>query len=128
MTAPEESSSCRVTHTTDFLWLDLTRKCQLECAHCYNASGPQGKSGNMSREDWLCVIDQAVESGVTRIQLIGGEPMMHPDAQDIASHALGSGLQVEVYSNLVHVTSSWWELLKRDGVGLATSYLLGRRR
>ncbi|MGX2996135.1 radical SAM protein [Streptomyces sp. JNUCC 64] len=109
-----------------FLWLDLTRKCQLECTHCYNSSGPTGKHGDMARSDWLHSIDQAVKNGVTGIQLIGGEPMMHPDAREITAHALESGVQVEVYSNLVHVTNEWWKLMERDGVSLATSYYSNR--
>ncbi|GAA4894740.1 hypothetical protein GCM10023405_11950 [Streptomonospora salina] len=30
------------TPPLDTLWLDLTRKCPLECTHCYNDSGPTG--------------------------------------------------------------------------------------
>ncbi|MEY9859728.1 MoaA/NifB/PqqE/SkfB family radical SAM enzyme [Catenulispora sp. GAS73] len=105
-----------------FLWLDLTRKCQLECLHCYNASGPDGDHGTMTREDWIRVLDQAIRTGVEKVQLIGGEPTMHPDFADLLSHAVSIGLQVEVYSNLVHVKAEWWELFRQPGVSLATSY------
>ncbi|WP_307869163.1 radical SAM protein [Nocardiopsis sp. B62] len=105
-----------------FIWLDLTRKCQLECAHCYNESGPDGDHGTMTRADWLRTIDQAADTGTRHIQLIGGEPTLHPDALEIAEHALELGLSVEVYSNLVHVTPQWWSLLQRPGMSLATSY------
>ncbi|GDY45215.1 hypothetical protein SANT12839_060970 [Streptomyces antimycoticus] len=44
--------------TTQFLWLDLTRKCQLACGHCFNSSGPDGTHGTMTREDWFTVLDQ----------------------------------------------------------------------
>ncbi|WP_232532498.1 radical SAM/SPASM domain-containing protein [Nocardiopsis dassonvillei] len=104
------------------LWLDLTRACQLECAHCYNNSGPEGDHGTMTRTDWLRTIDQAAATGVRHIQLIGGEPTLHPDALEIATHALVAGMNVEVYSNLVHVTDAWWALLQRPGMSLATSY------
>ncbi|MEU8801218.1 radical SAM protein [Spirillospora sp. NPDC048819] len=104
------------------LWLDLTRKCQLECTHCYNDSGPAGTHGTMFREDWIRVIDQAWDSGVVWIQLIGGEPTMHPDAVELLCHALDLGMAVEVYSNLVHVSAAWWDLFQRDGVSIATSY------
>ncbi|MCX4910165.1 radical SAM/SPASM domain-containing protein [Streptomyces sp. NBC_00878] len=104
------------------LWLDLTRKCQLKCVHCYNASGPDGTHGTMSRENWIGVLDQAAEAGVRGVQFTGGEVTMHPDAPELISHALNLGLKVEVFSNLVHVTADWWDLLQRDGVTLATSY------
>ncbi|MFE7462452.1 radical SAM/SPASM domain-containing protein [Streptomyces sp. NPDC057554] len=104
------------------LWLDLTRKCQLECAHCYNASGPTGGHGQMTRDNWLRTIDQAAGTGTRHVQLIGGEPTLHPDAPVIAEHALGRGLNVEVYSNLVHISPAWWTLLQRPGMSAATSY------
>ncbi|MFW5420976.1 radical SAM protein [Nocardiopsis sp. CNT-189] len=104
------------------VWLDLTRKCQLECAHCYNASGPGGTHGTMERQDWFGVVDQAARAGAGHLQLIGGEPTLHPHAPDIAEHALEAGLGVEVFSNLVHLSPRWWELLRREGMSLATSY------
>lgn len=112
----------RAVVAASFLWLDLTRKCQLECLHCYNSSGPDGDHGTMTRDDWFSVLDQAVRTGVEMIQLIGGEPTMHPDFADLLNHALTIGLKVEVFSNLVHVKPEWWELFQRSGVSLATSY------
>lgn len=104
------------------LWLDLTRKCQLNCVHCYNGSGPAGDHGTMTCEDWLRVVEEAADHGIERVQLIGGEPTLHPDAHGIADHALALGLHVEVYSNLVHITDTWWQFFQRVGVSVATSY------
>ncbi len=108
--------------TTQLLWLDLTRKCQLKCTHCYNASGPDGTHGTMTREDWISVLDQAANCGVRNVQFIGGEPTLHPAFADLVDHALTIGLQVEVYSNLVHVSAECWALFQREGLTLATSY------
>jgi MoaA/NifB/PqqE/SkfB family radical SAM enzyme len=112
---------------TELLWLDLTRKCQLECIHCYNESGPTGGHGTMSREDWLSLLDQAAACGVREVQFIGGEPTMHPDFPALVDHALTSGLSVEVYSNLVHVSAECWQLFERQGLRLATSYYSDNR-
>ncbi|MEC3994821.1 radical SAM protein [Actinacidiphila sp. DG2A-62] len=107
---------------TRLLWLDLTRTCQLHCDHCYNDSGPQGGHGTMTRENWFSVLDQAAGHGITNVQFIGGEPTMHPDFPELVECALDLGLQVEVYSNLVHVSERCWTLFQRDRVSLATSY------
>lgn len=108
--------------TTHLLWLDLTRKCPLECLHCYNDSGPDAEHGAMRRDDWLNVLSQAAECGVQKVTLIGGEPTMHPDFSELVDHAVNLGLHVEIYTNLVRVKLEWWELFRRPGVSLATSY------
>ncbi len=51
-----------------------------------------------------------------------GEPTVHPDLVTWVVHALDRGLQVEVFSNLVHVRPALWELFSTPGVSLATSY------
>jgi MoaA/NifB/PqqE/SkfB family radical SAM enzyme len=105
-----------------FVWLEITGKCQLECAHCYADSGPQGTHGAMLPEDWTAVIDESVDLGTRMIQFIGGEPTLHPALPELVDHALGRGLEVEVFSNLVHVPEPLWEVFSQPKVRLATSY------
>lgn len=105
-----------------FLWLEITRKCQLECVHCYAESGPSGTHGTLTCSDWERVLDQARGLGVKTVQFIGGEPTLHPDLAPLINHALRQGLLVEVFSNLVHISPSLWEVFSQPGVRLATSY------
>lgn len=105
-----------------FLWLEITGKCQLECVHCYAESGPSGTHGTLTRSDWERVLDQARDLGVKMVQFIGGEPTLHPDLAVLINYALRQGLSVEVFSNLVHVPPSLWEVFSQPGVRLATSY------
>jgi MoaA/NifB/PqqE/SkfB family radical SAM enzyme len=105
-----------------FAWLEITGKCQLACGHCYADSGPGGDHGSMRVDDWRRVIGELAAFGVTMVQFIGGEPMLHPDLLVLIEYALGKGLRVEVFSNLVHVPAAAWPVLERVGVSLATSY------
>lgn len=105
-----------------FAWLEITGKCQLSCVHCYADSGPHGDSGTMRTPDWIRVISDVAELGARRVQFIGGEPTLHPDLPELVDHALAVGLDVEVFSNLVHVAPPLWETFARPGVRLATSY------
>lgn len=105
-----------------FVWLEITGKCQLECTHCYADSGPTGSHGSMSAADWCRVISQAAEAGVAMVHFIGGEPTLHPDLPALVEHALTIGLEVEVFSNLVHMTPALWETFGQDGVRVACSY------
>ncbi|MER5768546.1 radical SAM protein [Streptomyces sp. NPDC001985] len=104
------------------LELEITGKCQLTCSHCLSVSSPQATHGSMTPADWREVITDAAALGIPRVQLIGGEPTVHPQWRGFTDHALSHGLGVQVYSNLFHVAWSWWEMFERDGVTLATSY------
>lgn len=118
----QEATLERAPQATEFLWLEITGKCQLVCTHCYAESGPAGSHGAMRDSDWFSVLDQAAHAGISAVQLIGGEPTMHPQFTALLRQALGCGLAVEVYTNLVRVKDSWWELFSCPGVSLATSY------
>lgn len=106
----------------EFVWLEITGRCQLECQHCYASSGPSGTHGTMTTVGWERVIGQAAALGVRLVQFIGGEPTLHPDLCRLIRCALGVGMQVEVFSNMVHVTPQLWEAFSLPGVRLATSW------
>ncbi|WP_195905944.1 radical SAM/SPASM domain-containing protein [Parafrankia discariae] len=114
--------STATVEPTTFLWLEITGRCQLECTHCYADSSPLGDHGTMSTTDWRAVIDAAAELEVGMVQLIGGEPTLHPDLPDLVDYALTAGIDVEIYTNLLHVTDALWKVFTRPGVRLATSY------
>ncbi|MER6382127.1 radical SAM/SPASM domain-containing protein [Streptomyces sp. NPDC001118] len=122
MTVIVEAPAVKKADSPRFLWLDLTRLCQLNCGHCHNGSGPDGTHGTMTADHWKSVLDQAAALGIPSVQFTGGEVTMHPDAPELVEYALKLGLAVEVYSNMVHLNEDWWKLLRRDGVSMATSY------
>ena len=48
----------------DFLWLEITRSCNLTCRHCYAGSAPDLPIvEDMSCEDWRRVVDEAAAMG-----------------------------------------------------------------
>lgn len=107
---------------TSFLELEITGFCQLKCKHCYADSGPEGDHGTMTADDWERVIDDAHALSVDTVQFIGGEPTFHPELRRLVRYALGKGLKVDVYTNLVHITLELWELFSLPGVSLGTSW------
>ncbi|MFI0975968.1 radical SAM protein [Streptomyces sp. NPDC021093] len=106
----------------DFLWLDLTRKCQLSCTHCFNDSGPDRDHGSMTLQGWEAVIDEGAQAGTRKIQFFGGEATLYPGLGNPIGRALDAGLLVEVFTNLVSVPATLWEVFRRPNVTLATSY------
>jgi len=94
----------------------------MKCKHCYADSGPEGDHGTMTADDWERVIDDAHALSVDTVQFIGGEPTFHPELRRLIRYALGKGLKVDVYTNLVHITLELWELFSLPGVSLGTSW------
>ncbi|MFG2679162.1 radical SAM protein [Streptomyces sp. NPDC048392] len=106
-----------------FLELEITGKCQLTCPSlCYAKAGPTEGHGDMTADDWKRLISEAAEIGVEKVQFIGGEPTMHPQFEALVHRALGSGLAVQVYSNLYRVRLDHWTLFAHPRVSLASSY------
>ncbi|MGW2326682.1 radical SAM protein [Streptomyces sp. NPDC001700] len=105
-----------------FAWLEITGFCNEFCDHCYADSSPQGTHGTMTVDDWKQVIDQLADMGARDVQFIGGEPTLHPKLSDLIRYACGSGLAVEVFSNMTHIRDELWDAFTTCGVKLATSY------
>lgn len=117
-----ELGSLAVGDAVTFAWLEITGKCQEQCIHCYADSSPHGTHGAMTEADWLQSINQVQELGGRMVQFIGGEPTLHPSLPTFIDHSLEAGMEVEVYSNLTHVSEKMWQTLSQTGVSLATSY------
>ena len=115
-------NSLIVEDAVNFMWLELTGRCQLTCVQCYADSGPTAGHGSMATVEWERAINQAAALGVTDVCMIGGEPTTHPDFARLLRHALAAGLRVEVFTNLYRVPDRLWDLFALPGVSLATSY------
>jgi len=81
------------------LWLlaELTYRCPLQCAFCYNPTNFAGIDTELSTAEWLRVLREARAAGAVQLGLSGGEPLAREDLEQIVAeaHALG------FYSNLI---------------------------
>lgn len=107
----------------DFIWLELTGRCNLECVHCYADSGPERPlSEGMEFEDWIGALDEAAALGCRKVQFIGGEPTLYPGLPRLIEHARGIGYeQVCVYTNGTHFTEALKTVFVAHKVSLAFS-------
>ena len=109
---------CGCLRGLDFLWLEITRRCNLACVHCYASSSPQlPLIERMAFGDWCRVIDEARAVGCRRLQFIGGEPTIHPDLGRLLEYADEAGFRrCEVFTNLTVVRDDLARTFKRLGV------------
>lgn len=103
---------------------NLTRRCNLACAHCYISAGWwQGDRGELDTARCLSIVEQVVEvNPAVLLILSGGEPLLREDLEEIASHAARGGATVVVGTNGTGLTTGRIDSLKAAGVrGVALS-------
>lgn len=99
--------------------LNLTRRCNLACAHCYLDARilKEGSTDELSTKEITELLeDIAAFSPETMIVLTGGEPLLRGDIEVLVAIAAGLGLMVVIGSNGLMLTPARVERLK--GVGL----------
>jgi MoaA/NifB/PqqE/SkfB family radical SAM enzyme len=78
--------------------LELTKKCPLNCLICSSCGG-EPYPNELSLNEWKNVIDQAVELGVKRVSLSGGEPFAYKNFDAVCRYIYGKNLDLEVYTS-----------------------------
>lgn len=99
--------------------LNLTRRCNLACAHCYLDAGARHRGGarELTTAEVKALIDQiAALSDETMIVLTGGEPLLRRDLCAIAAHASELGLMVVVGTNGTLLDDARVQALQDAGV------------
>lgn len=108
----------------NFLWLELTNACNLECGHCYAGSSPTGgRDDRVSGLKYLEILRSAAELGCAKVQFIGGEATLHPMLPEMMAECRALDFQsVEVFTNLVSLKPALIECFVEYGISIATSF------
>jgi len=87
-----------IHHRPVVVW-NVTRRCNLHCAHCYSASHDKHYPGELTSAEGLDLIDEMARFGVPVVLFSGGEPMMRADLPVLIDHARTVGVQPVVSTN-----------------------------
>jgi MoaA/NifB/PqqE/SkfB family radical SAM enzyme len=107
----------------DFLWLELTNRCNLQCVHCYTESNPHsGTRDFLTRSDYESLMLQAHQLGCRKMQFIGGEPQLNEDFYSLLVRAKEIGFEfIEVFSNLTKLETRTIDFAAANDICFATS-------
>ena len=103
---------------------NLTKRCNLECAHCYIAAGPRESAAEeLDTAACLGIVDQLLAVNPAPLLILsGGEPLLRRDLTEIAHYASTNGATVVVGTNGTLLTDERIAALKAAGVsGVAVS-------
>lgn len=102
-----------------------TRACNLNCLHCYSDSFPPPTYPELSTDEARRMIDDLAAARVSTLVIGGGEPLLRPDVVELASRAVGEGMDVILATNGTLLTENLARQLKAVGVSYVSVGLSG---
>jgi radical SAM protein with 4Fe4S-binding SPASM domain len=107
------------------LELELTRRCNLRCVHCYAWADDRAFADELTLEEIDRVLDDGHELGVRELSLTGGEVLVHPHLLRVIDQALDRGYGVRLVTNATLVDTAHGRELGRRPLKLVTVSLDG---
>ncbi len=110
--------SLRATTPGPPLWLllELTYRCPLHCAFCYNPTDFAALGPELATEDWLRVLREARALGAVQLGLSGGEPLARDDLEIIVAEAHRLGFYINLITSGVGLDETRIAALKAAGL------------
>ena len=100
------------------LAINLTKRCNLACAHCYMDADTlkHGGKNELATDEVRKLLDDiAGRSTETMVVLTGGEPLLRGDLEELVAHGTRLGLSMVVGTNGVALTDQRVQRLKASG-------------
>jgi len=111
-----------------FIWVEVTRRCNLKCIHCYvnsnSCSNEQNYTTKLKSEKWVEVIKDAHSLGAEAIQFIGGEPFLMKGSEllNLVKKTKDLGYKfIEIFTNCTLLNEEILDFLTKYNVAIATS-------
>jgi radical SAM protein with 4Fe4S-binding SPASM domain len=110
------------------LELELTRRCNLRCVHCYAHADTAPFADELELDELRRVLDQGREVGIEELSLTGGEVMLHEGFVQIIDDGLARGYGVRFVTNATLLSEQLLGALCRRPIKLITVSLDGISR
>ncbi len=117
----EATEENKMTSANDLylLAVNLTRRCNMACAHCYLDAKTlkQGTADELKTDEVNALLDQVASRGTdTMVVLTGGEPLLRPDLEEMVAHGSSLGLSMVVGTNGISLSERRVKSLQAAGV------------
>lgn len=99
------------------LQIEITNRCPLACPQCYKGDT---NTANMPLKIYTDIIDEAARIGVSLVNINGGEPLCHPDFNNMVRYAVNKRIMVMTYISGINFTTDFLNELN----GIDNMYLM----
>ncbi|MEV6905068.1 pyrroloquinoline quinone biosynthesis protein PqqE [Amycolatopsis sp. NPDC051372] len=107
------------------LLAEVTHQCPLHCVYCSNPLELLDRQDELTTEDWLRVINEAVGLGVVQVHFSGGEPLVRGDLETLVAECRRLGLYTNLITSGLGLTESRAESLVSAGLNSAQLSIQG---
>jgi len=117
--ANQNNGVSSTTTATQPLWLlaEITYRCPLHCAFCYNPTDYDKHTQNeLDTNSWLSVLNQARDLGAAQLGISGGEPLLRDDIEVIVEEAHQLGYYSNLITSGVGLTDKRIDAFKKGGL------------
>jgi radical SAM protein with 4Fe4S-binding SPASM domain len=97
--------------------LEITKKCNLNCLQCFSAEDRTKNNKELTKTELLTLGDEFGRLKVFTVVFSGGEPLLHNDFFEIASHFIKNGIDVGFSTNGTLVSEHIANDILRHGLG-----------
>jgi len=81
------------------LQIFITNVCNLKCDGCFARKIISENNKHMTLEEYTTAVDRFLEKDGKQINLLGGEPLLHPRLRDILKINRDKGIKTTIYTN-----------------------------
>lgn len=120
-------NKARESHTPRHGHFELTPLCNLDCKMCYvhlNKDQLQGQE-LLSVETWKDLMQQAIDAGMTKASLSGGECLTYPGFDELYLFLRSKGVEVNVLTNGILLNEKRIEFFKKHRPNIIQVTLYG---
>ena len=89
------------------LLIHITDQCNYDCVYCY----VDKKNGTLSFPEWTAILEQAKTLGVTKVSILGGEPLCAPYLPELLRKITQLRMKPYLYTNGALLDESWMNRL-----------------
>ena len=95
----------------NFVWWDITSLCNLKCYYCYSSSGKK-QDTELSTLQIYKILDELNDMGIFFVFILGGEPQLRENIEDIVRYISKLGLGLMITTNGTLITEQFAKALK----------------
>lgn len=115
----------REEHKLRYLFLELSRKCNLSCRHCGSDCSSDSSMAEMTPETWMQIIDYMMERYNPFFVLTGGEPLVYNGFDKVINHLKKRKASWGMVTNGMELSEEVMNALLRNGLQSITLSLDG---